>query len=241
MNSLKSKFENLKSQIEGGLIVSCQAPANSPLARPDIIAALAKCAEQNGAIGVRIDSPQHVRAVRQAVAVPILGIYKIVSATSEVYITPTFDAAKEIAAAGANVIAIDATLRRRPNEESLAEIVSRIKNELHLPVMADISTLEEGLNAVETLEVDLVGTTLSGYTNATRHLTKPDFELVEKLAKRIAVPVICEGRLRSADDVRRAFDGGAFAVVVGGAITGIDGLVEQFVSATPMRTALYSR
>jgi N-acylglucosamine-6-phosphate 2-epimerase len=170
---------------------------------------------------------------------PILGIYKIVSAASEVYITPTFSAAEAIAAAGADVIAIDATWRQRPDGESLTEIVSRIKNELKLPVMADISTFEEGLNAVETLEVDFVGTTLSGYTAATKHLIKPDFELVEKLAEKLAVPVICEGRLRSVDDVRRAFDCGAFAVVVGGAITGIDQLVEQFVSATPMRSAVY--
>lgn len=99
--------------------------------------------------------------------------------------------------------------------------------------------MKKVLNAVETLEVDFVGTTLSGYTEATKHLIKTDFELVEKLAERLAVPVICEGRLRSAADVRRAFDCGAFAVVVGGAITGIDQLVEQFVSATPMRSAVY--
>ncbi len=239
MTDLKSKIQNLKSQIEGGLIVSCQAPANSPLAKPEIMAALAKTAEQNGAIGVRIDSPEHIRAVRETVKVSIFGIYKIISASSEVYITPTFSAAEEIATAGTDVIAIDATWRQRPNGEILTKIVSRIKNELKLPVMADISTLEEGLKAVEALEVDFVGTTLSGYTEATKHLIKPDFELVEKLAERLAVPVICEGRLRSAADIRRAFDCGAFAVVVGGAITGIDQLVEQFVSATPMRSAVY--
>lgn len=144
MTDLKSEIQNLKSQIEGGLIVSCQAPTNSPLAKPEIIAALAKTAEQNGAIGVRIDSPKHIRAVRQTVNLPILGIYKIVSAASEVYITPTFSAAEEIAAAGADVIAIDATWRQRPDGESLTEIVSRIKSELKLPVMADVSTLEEG-------------------------------------------------------------------------------------------------
>jgi N-acylglucosamine-6-phosphate 2-epimerase len=103
--------------------------------------------------------------------------------------------------------------------------------------MADVSTFEEGLNAVETVGVDFVGTTLSGYTSATKHLVKPDFELIEKLARSLKVPVICEGRLRSPDDVRRAFDCGAFAVVVGGAITGIDQLVQQFVSATPMHSA----
>ena len=237
MTDLKSKIQNLKSRIENGLIVSCQAPANSPLCKPEIIRALAETAEQNEAVGVRIDSPAHIFAVKQAVRVPVLGIYKIIWDSSEVYITPTFEAAKQIAEAGADVIALDATLRQRPNGENLTEIVRRIKEELHLPVMADVSTLAEGVNAVETAGVDLVGTTLSGYTDETKHLTEPDFQLIEKLAARLTVPVICEGRLRSPDDVRRAFDCGAFAVVVGGAITGIDQLVQQFVSATPTRSA----
>jgi N-acylglucosamine-6-phosphate 2-epimerase len=220
----------------GGLIVSCQAPANSPLAKPEIIRAFAETAEQNGAVGVRIDSPEHIRAVKKSVSVPVLGIYKVISKKSEVYITPTFNAAKAVADAGADMIAIDATLRQRPDGESFREIVRRIKKELNVPVMADISTLEEGLSAVETAGVDFVSTTLSGYTEATKHIIKPDFELVENLAKNLDVPVICEGRIRSVEDVRTAFDCGAFAVVVGGAITGIDQLVQQFVSATPLRS-----
>jgi N-acylglucosamine-6-phosphate 2-epimerase len=221
----------------GGLIVSCQAPANSPLAKPEIIAALAETAEQNGAVGVRIDSPEHIRAVKQVLRIPILGIYKVVTPLSEVYITPTFSAANAVADAGADAIAIDATGRRRPDGEDLTEIIFRIKEEFGLPVMADVSRLEEGVNAVETAGADFVGTTLSGYTDGTKHLVKPDFELVEKLVKRLNVPIICEGRLSSPGDVRRAFDCGAFAVVVGGAITGIDQLVRQFVSATPKHSA----
>ncbi|MDQ3179761.1 MAG: N-acetylmannosamine-6-phosphate 2-epimerase [Acidobacteriota bacterium] len=234
MTDLESKIQNLKSKIQNGLIVSCQAPANSPLCKPEIIAALAECAEQNDAIGVRIDSPEHIRAVRQTVKVPILGIYKIVFEQSEVYITPTFDSAGELAAAGADLIALDATRRARPDGEKIEDIVARIHSDLNLPVMADVALLEEGLYATETLGVDVVSTTLSGYTAETKHLIKPDFELVENLAKRLSVPVICEGRLRSIDDVRRAFDCGAFAVVVGGAITGIDRLVSDFVHATPL-------
>lgn len=226
MNKIAEKWR-------GGLIVSCQAPANSPLCKPDIIAALAETAEQNGAVGVRIDSPEHVSAVKKATNVPVLGIYKMVYDSSEVYITPTFEAAFEIARAGADVIAIDATVRPRPNGEKCADIVLRIKKEFGLPVMADVSTVEEGLKAVDMAGVDFVSTTLSGYTDLTKHITKTDFDLIEKLARSFDVPVICEGRLRSADDVRRAFDCGAFAVVVGGAITGVDLLVRQFVSATP--------
>lgn len=226
-------MNKIAEQWRGRIIVSCQAPADSPLALPEIIAAFAEVAEQNGAAGVRIDTPRHIRAVKQRVKVPVLGIHKIISDSSEVYITPTFDAAEGIAAAGADVIALDATLRERPEGENLIEIVSRIKNELKLPVMADVSTFEEGMYAAETVGVDFVGTTLSGYTASTKRLTKPDFNLVERLARRLEIPVICEGRIRSSEDVRQAFDCGALAVVIGGAITGVDQLVRQFVEAAP--------
>lgn len=231
MNDLKAKVESLKSQIEGGLIVSCQAPANSPLAKPEIIAAFAETAEQNGAVGVRIDSPAHIEAVKKQVKLPILGIYKIVSPESDVYITPTFEAARQTALAGADIIALDATLRARPDNENLPEIVQKIHEELGLPVMADVSTVEEGLYAAE-INCDFISTTLSGYTPQTKHLIEPDFLLVNELTSRLNIPVICEGRLRSPEAVSRAFDSGAYAVVVGNAITGIDFLVAGFAART---------
>ncbi len=216
----------------GGLIVSCQAPAGSPLAKPEIIAAFAATAEQNGAVGVRIDAPENIAAVKSKVAIPILGIYKIVADQSAVYITPTFDAAREIADAGADIIALDATFRARPNDEKIENIVKEIRGTFDQPLAADVAAFEEGLRAAE-IGFDAVITTLSGYTEDTKHIVKPDFELVEKLSKELSVPVICEGRLSSAEDVKRAFDCGAFAVVVGGAITGVDGLVRKFTAALP--------
>lgn len=221
----------------GGLIVSCQAPANSPLNKPEIIAALAEIAEQNGAVGVRIDAPANIAAVKNRVNIPVLGIYKIVSDSCEVYITPTFTSAQQIVEAGANVIALDATARLRPGGEKLENIVTRLRAEFGQPMMADVALFAEGLYAAETLGVDVISTTLAGYTAETKHLTDPDFALVERLAKKLTVPIICEGRLRSSDDVRRAFNCGAFAVVVGAAITGIDQLVQKFVSATPNNAA----
>lgn len=217
----------------GGLIVSCQSPANSPLDRPEIIAAFAETAEQNGAVGVRIDAPRNIAAVKSRVKIPVLGIYKIVSDSSEVYITPTFSSAARIAESGADVIAVDATARPRPNDERLENLVERIRRDLAVPLMADAALFDDGAYAAETLGVDVVSTTLSGYTAETKHLSAPDFALVERLARRLSVPVVCEGRLRSTEDVRRAFDCGAFAVVVGGAITGIEQLVNQFAAATP--------
>lgn len=227
------KMNNIFENWRGGLIVSCQAPANSPLARPEIIAAFAETAEKNGAVGVRIDSPEHIQAVKKAVEIPVLGIYKIVSDGCEVYITPTFDAARKISDAGADIIAIDATLRLRPHGEKLEVLVKQVRDELKKPLTADVATFEEGINASEVLGFDAVFTTLSGYTNDTKHIVEPDFDLVEKLAARVSLPVICEGRLSSTADVKRAFDCGAFAVVVGNAITGIEQLVQNFVSATP--------
>jgi N-acylglucosamine-6-phosphate 2-epimerase len=221
----------------GGLIVSCQAPAESPLNKPEIIAAFAEAAELGGAVGVRIDAPENVRAVKERVKIPILGIYKLVFDSSDVYITPTFAAAKQIVEAGADFIALDATRRIRPGGETLDALVARVRAELSPPIMADVSLFDEGLYAAEMLGADVVSTTLSGYTADTKHLTEPDFKLVERLAAKLTVPIVCEGRLRSAEDVRRAFDAGAFAVVVGGAITGVDWLVRKFVAATPHHSA----
>jgi N-acylglucosamine-6-phosphate 2-epimerase len=221
----------------GGLIVSCQAAAGSPLDKPEIIKAFAKTAEQNGAVGVRIDSPENIRAVSKSVNLPILGIYKIISDLCDVYITPTYAAAKQIVEAGADIIAVDSTRRLRPDGEKLEKIIERVRAELGQPIMADIALFDEGLYAAEKLGVDVISTTLSGYTAETKHLAEPDFKLVEQLAAKLEIPVICEGRLRSIEDVRRAFDCGAFAVVVGGAITGIDILVQKFVSATPLKSA----
>lgn len=218
-------------QWRGGLIVSCQAPAGSPLAKPEIIAAFAETAEQNGAVGVRIDAPENISAVKNRVKIPVLGIYKIVGDQSSVYITPTFDSAAQIAAANADVIALDATFRARPNDEKIENIVKQIRTQLKKTIAADIATIEEGLKAAEEIGFDAIITTLSGYTDETKSIVKPDFELVENLAKKLSIPVICEGRLSSAEDVKRAFDCGAFAVVVGSAITGVDHLVKKFVAA----------
>lgn len=239
MSELKSKIENLKSKIQNGLIVSCQAPANSPLAKPEIIAAFAETAVQNGAVGVRIDSPEHIFAVKKVVNVPIIGIYKIMTNESEVYITPTFNSAKQVAEAGADIIAIDATFRSRPNNENLAEIVKRIHAELNLPVMADVATFEEGLNA-EKIGCEFVGTTLSGYTHETKHIIEPDFELVKRLTT-LSIPTICEGRLRKPENVAKAFECGVFAVVVGNAITGTDWLVREFAEATPNELKVFEK
>lgn len=234
MRKLEEKITHLVARWRGGLIVSCQAAAGSPLAHPEIIAALALTAERNGAVGVRIDGPANIRAVRARVSIPILGIEKIAHDGFDVYITPTFASAARVVRSGADLVALDGTSRPRPSGETLKQIIARVHEELETPVVADVATQTEGVAAVEECGADFISTTLSGYTPETRDRRGPDFELVEKLSARLPhTPIICEGRLHSPEDVRRAFDCGAFAVCVGTAITGIDWLVRRYVAATP--------
>lgn len=232
MHAESLTLESILKAWRGGLIVSCQAAAGSPLAHPSHIAAFALTAEQNGAVGVRIEGADDIRAVRAQVHIPVLGIEKAMHADSEVYITPTFESAARIAHSGAHLIAVDATRRARPKGETLEGLVKQIRSEFGLPLMADVATFDEGIHAAETLGFELISTTLAGYTRETQGQTEPDFALIENLAKRTRTPVICEGRLRHAEHVARAFDCGAHAVVIGTAITGVDWLVRNFVEAT---------
>ncbi|MBD2258458.1 N-acetylmannosamine-6-phosphate 2-epimerase [Pseudanabaena sp. FACHB-2040] len=214
--------------LKGGLIVSCQAPVNSPLHNPMIIAAIAEAAVNQGAVGVRIDTPAHLEAVRLQVNAPIIGLWKRVIPNYEVYITPQFHHAQAVAAAGADIIAVDATERPRPGEETLSGLIKRIHEELGKPVMADVDTLENAIAAAQA-GADYVGTTLFGYTPATRGHTPPGFDLLAQMVEKLDLPVICEGGIASPTEARQALSLGAFAVVVGTAITGVDLLVQRYV------------
>jgi N-acylglucosamine-6-phosphate 2-epimerase len=191
---------------------------------------MTEAAVNQGAIGVRIDTPTHVQAVRQRVNVPIIGLWKRQISGYDVYITPQFDHAAEIAAAGADVIAIDATLRERPNGETVKSLISQIHADLGKPVMADVDTLEAAIHAAQA-GADMVGTTLYGYTAQTRHLSPPGFDLLTQMVQALSVPCICEGGIASPPMAYQALTLGAYAVVVGTAITGIDAQVEAYCTA----------
>lgn len=218
------------ASLHRGLIVSCQAPADSPLYEPTVIAAIAQAAVNRGAIGVRIDTPAHVAAVRQQVTVPIIGLWKQQLPGFDVYITPQFHHAQAIAEAGADIIAIDATLRPRPNDETLSGLIDQIHQTLNKPVMADVDTLEAAIAAAEA-GADLVGSTLYGYTAATQHQSPPGFDLLQQMVAHLKVPAICEGGIASPQMARQALNFGAYAVVVGTAITGIDAQVRAYREA----------
>lgn len=219
-------------KLKNGLIVSCQASASSPLNRAGIIAALALVAEQQGAVGVRIDGSRNIRAVRRAVKIPIVGIEKQQALNSPVYITPTFESVRRVCRAGAEIVALDCTRRRRPQGQSLAAIMERTRREFPVTLMADVATLDEGLAAAD-LGADLISTTLHGYTEDSPDGREPAFHLLESLVRKTRVPIILEGRVQTPEQLRRAFGSGAHAVVVGTAITGVDWLIRRFVEATP--------
>ena len=203
--------------LKGKLIVSCQANSEEPLYSPEALLAMARAAIEGGAAALRANGPLPVRQMKHFFQVPVIGLYKQVYPGSDVYITPTAKDVEAIVIAGADIIAVDATLRNRPNGEQIEDLVNLI-HKYKLPAMADISTYEEGLNA-ERLGFDTVGTTLSGYTPYSTQSEEPDFELLSKLTTNLKIPVIMEGKIWEPEQLKQAFERNAFAVVIGSAIT----------------------
>ena len=214
-------------RLRGRLVVSCQAPPGDPLHGPDHMAAMARAAAAGGAAGIRANGLADVRAVRSAVDVPLIGLWK--DGTSGVYITPTARHAVAVADAGADIVAIDATARPRPDGSRFTGAVEAAHAEGAL-VMADIATLDEGL-AAESAGADLVSTALSGYTGPGEPPPGPDLALVAALADRLTVPVVAEGRVHTPDEAARALDSGAWSVVVGTAITAPGWITSRYVRA----------
>jgi N-acylglucosamine-6-phosphate 2-epimerase len=222
-------------KLEKKVIVSCQASVNEPLYEEKCFTAMIKTVFSGGAGGFRVAGTRDVKIAKSVSNLPVIGISKIEPLPANwkdiVYITATYNDAVKIAKAGADIIALDGTARKRP-KETLSEILERIHKELNLPVMADISTIDEGLMC-ESLGADLISTTLSGYTSETvnKNNGEPDFELLEKLVKLTKCPIILEGRIWSPEHVSRAFDLGAHSVVIGSAITRPAVITQRFVKA----------
>jgi N-acylglucosamine-6-phosphate 2-epimerase len=221
-------------KLRGGLIVSVQAYAESVLNTPETIALLARCAVANGAAGVRVEGAARIAAVRAAVAVPIIGIVKRAHSGFEPYITATPAEVAEVAAAGADIVAFDATGRARPDGVTVADL-TRATRGFGLLAMADCATLAEG-RAAAGAGADILATTLAGYTPETRGLPLPALDLAVALAS-VHPFTICEGGVASPADARAAFAAGAAAVVVGTAITNVDELVRRFAAAAPRHTS----
>jgi N-acylglucosamine-6-phosphate 2-epimerase len=219
-------MSTLLTRLKGGLIVSCQAQQDEPLHGASHMAVMAQAAAQGGAVAIRCESPQDIRAIRQAVALPLIGLWKL--GDKGVYITPHREAALAVAEAGADIIAIDATAR--PRVESLGSLIPYIRDTLKKPVMADVSSLDEGVSA-QLAGASLVGTTLAGYTGTPPATDEPDWALLKALVGALAVPVILEGRVWTPEQAKHGLELGAWAVVVGSAITRPQMITRRFAQA----------
>lgn len=225
-------MSNLIQKLQKKIIISCQASKNDPIYENGCLIQIIKSVIKGGAGGLRLAGADDIRQTKTFSDLPVIGITKPEVLPDNwkeiVYITPTFEDAEKISNAGADIIAVDGTSRKRP-KENLAELIFKIKNELKKPVMADISTAEEGLMCA-LLGADIVSTTLSGYTSYTldKNNDEPDFGLLEKLVKILNCPVILEGRIWTPEHVKKAFELGAHAVVIGSAITRPQVITKRF-------------
>lgn len=222
-------MQSVLDRLSGGLIVSCQTRA--PLSGPEFMGPMAEAAVLAGAVGIRANGAADVAAIRQRVDVPIIGINKQRIEGYSVYITPTVESALAVVDAGAEIVALDGSPAPRPGGVTLRDLIAAVHARGAL-VMADISTLDEGIGAAQA-GADIVASTLSGYTPYSPQLAGPDLELIEALRRETGRPVIAEGRYYKPEEVAAAFERGAHAVVVGRAITEPQLITGWFAAATP--------
>lgn len=223
------RVPELLSPLRGRLIVSCQAYPGEPMRHPETMAQVAAAVEIGGAAAVRLQGLQDCRAARAAVSVPVIGLWK--DGDAGVYITPTLEHAIAVAETGAEIVAIDATRRPRPDGRTFAEVVTGLKERFpDVLVMADCGSVADA-EAAQAAGADLLGTTLAGYSGEREKTAGPDFEFVDQVVAMAEVPVVVEGRVHTPAQAREALDRGAFAVCVGTAITHPSTITGWFVDA----------
>ncbi|MGI5822074.1 MAG: putative N-acetylmannosamine-6-phosphate 2-epimerase [Bacteroidales bacterium] len=223
-------LDSLKEHLKGKLIVSSQSTPPDLIDDPYVLTCLARSAIAGGAVAVRANGPNVIRQMRATFSEPILGISKIGREVNDVYITPTLEAAREIIDAGADFIAVDATIRPRPDGRSAAELISEIQSHYDIPIVADISTLDEAI-AAEEMGVDFIATTLAGYTSYSVDSSAASLELVRDVSSAVSIPVLAEGKISSPEHAVACIRVGAWAVVVGSAITRPRLIAKRFAEA----------
>lgn len=225
-------MEDVIRRLKNKIVVSVQAMPSEPLYLEKCMVAMMKSVVKGGAGALRVAGARDVRNAKRLFDIPIIGLTKpdvIPENWQEiVYITPTIKEVIELVNAGADVVAFDGTSRPRPENCTLEEIIKYIKMNQRIS-MADISTLEEGINCAK-LGANILSTTLSGYTQFSQNKgNAPDFELLENLVKETKLPVVLEGRIWEPAEVDRAFELGAHCVVIGSAITRPQLITKRFV------------
>ncbi|CQR46328.1 Putative N-acetylmannosamine-6-phosphate 2-epimerase [Paraliobacillus sp. PM-2] len=215
------------------LVVSCQALEDEPLHSSFIMGRMAVAALQGGGSGIRANSVSDIKEIKQQVDLPVIGIIKQDYPDSEVFITATQKEVKALIEAQTDMIAIDATLRKRPNNESLKDLVDLVKEQApHIKLMADCSTVEEAMEA-ERLGFDCASTTLVGYTKETegQNIADDDFKIFKQFIDAVNIPIVAEGKIDTPEKANTVLELGATFVVVGSAITRPQLITEKFYNA----------
>lgn len=211
--------KEILDKIKGGLIVSCQALASEPLYDSYIMSKMALAAKLGGAVGIRANTVVDIKAIKEKVDLPLIGIIKQEYDDSDVYITPTMKEVDALVETGCEIIAIDATNRLRPNGETLEAFFTKVRKKYPNQLfMADTSCFDEGKKA-EKLGFNLIGTTMAGYTPYTKDTPLPDFNLMQRYVSELHTPVIAEGGIWVPEQLKKAIDIGVHSAVVGTAIT----------------------
>ena len=221
---------NLLESLKGQLIVSCQAYPGEPMRHAETMAQVAEAVVEGGAKAIRLQGLEDIRTARPRIQVPIIGIVK--EGKEGVFITPTLELARAVADAGAEIVALDATTRPRPDGRTLKETVDGLRRtHAHVVVMADCDSLDSVRHAVDA-GCDILGTTLAGYTELRPKFPGPDLELLTQIAAEFPEHfVVAEGRVHTLDHALAAMEAGADAVVVGTAITHPTSITRWFAGA----------
>ena len=225
--------EEIFKQIKGGLIVSCQALEHEPLYTKEggIMPLMAKAAAMRGAVGIRANTVRDITQIKEVVDLPVIGIIKKDYPGTPMYITVTMKEVDELVACGVDILAVQGTSALRPDGMTAPDFIREVKKKYpNQLVMADIATYEEAMACAEA-GADFVGTTMRGYTPETKGIDDIDFAFVQELAQKCPAKVIAEGHIHYPEQAVKALEAGAFALVVGGAITRPAEITARFTAA----------
>lgn len=230
---MKMDKEALLEQIKGGLIVSCQALEHEPLYTKEggVMPLMAKAAAQSGAVGIRANTVRDITQIKEAVELPVIGIIKKDYEGTPMYITVTMKEVDELVGCGVDILAVQGTSALRPDGSTAAQFIKEIRKKYPKQlIMADCATVEEGISCAQA-GADFVGTTMRGYTPETQGCDDIDYDFIHELCERCPARIIAEGHIHDPQQAKKALETGAFALVVGGAITRPAEITARFVAA----------
>lgn len=224
-------MNKLLEQLRGGMIVSCQAEGEDPFnASPEYMALFAKAAEMGGAVGIRTQGIEKLKAIKRATKLPVIGLLKSQFPDGTVCITGSFNEVEQLIAAGSDIVAIDGTFRERQGLTG-PEFINKTKKCYGCLVLADIATCDEA-KSCEEAGADCISTTLNGYTpNTYSTIEGPNLYILEEVLKAVKIPVFAEGRYNTPYDAQIAMETGAYGVISGTAITRPRIVTKWFVDA----------